>query len=130
LPRLVGYLPSRRAPHVQALIDRRYDLLVETSGREFSPLESLVSWEHLLASGHRPRQVRVLGYGGGETSACEYRIALALGARVGLVRGSGRAAAALLRSRSWRAWPRLLGLEPTATAIGRFIGRRERRQRH
>jgi hypothetical protein len=120
--RTVGYAPSSRSPHVRSLLDHRYDELVETSGGAFSALEALVYWEHLLAAGHRPRDVRLVGCGGGQISACEYRIALSFGARVGLVAGSGRFADALLTRRDGRRWTRLRRLEPTAASITRFIG--------
>jgi hypothetical protein len=106
---------------VRALLDRRYDELVESAGDKFSPLESLVSWEQLLGGGHRPRDIRVLGYGGGQIAACEYRIALSFGARVGLVVGSGRAVDDLLRSAFWRSARRLSRVAPTSTALGRFV---------
>jgi len=45
--------------------------------------------------------VRLLGFNGGRISAVEYAVAAAFGARVGIVEGSGRAAAEFLADPLW-----------------------------
>lgn len=95
----VGYLP--RLLPMDATADPRYDELRQTDGHGFSPLEPLQNWIDLLAAGNRPADVRVLGINGGRIAAAEYRIALALGATLGLVADSGREAGRLLGDERW-----------------------------
>ena len=54
--------------------------------------------------------MRLLGFGGGPLSAVEYRIALGLGAWVGIVEDSGGAADALLKDDLWAGSTNLLSL--------------------
>ncbi|MFC1660385.1 hypothetical protein ACFL3S_02815, partial [Gemmatimonadota bacterium] len=99
--RTVGYLPNSIPKDATRDTDKaRYQELRYTDGMEFTPLEPLQNWIDLLASGVTPSQVRLLGIGGGAIAGAEYRIALALGARVGLVTKSGRAARFRTSSRS------------------------------
>ena len=95
--------PGRRDPRPD------YDELRTTPGSGFSPLEPLQNWIDLVASGIPPAGVRVLGVNGGRIAALEYRMALALGATVGLVADSGREAGRLLGDERWTS-PRLLRL--------------------
>jgi hypothetical protein len=69
----------------------------------------------------RPADVRVLGINGGRIAALEYRVALALGAPVGILERSGRSADALLDDPVWGARPGLRRLPRDAGAIQRFL---------
>ena len=115
----IGYLP-RNLPH-DGPRDDRYTRLYESDGESFSPIEPLQCWAHLLASGIRPAEVRVLGINGGRIAAFEYELALALGATVGLVEGSGRAATDLLLDVEF--WPpgRCVRLPDDELALLAFI---------
>lgn len=97
--RTVGYLPLLLP--ADASVDPGYDEIRQTTGHSFSALEPLQNWTDLVASGIAPSSVRVLGFGGGRIAAAEYRIALALGATVGLVAESGREAGRLLGEGRW-----------------------------
>ena len=94
---LVGYVPRFMPAEVN--LDTRYDAVIKTLGSDFSALEPLQNWIDLLAAGIKPDRVKLLGINGGEIAAFEYRLAAALGARVGLLRGSGREADALIESK-------------------------------
>jgi hypothetical protein len=59
-------------------------------------------WMDLVAAGINPSQVRLLGINGGAIAGFEYRLALALGAKVGVVEGSGREADVLLQDPDWK----------------------------
>ena len=119
--KLIGYTP-RRLP-VGLKLDKRYDCIFHTRGIEFNVLESLQAWTDLLQSGIDPTRVRLLGINGGPLSALDYRLALALGAHVGIIEKSGREADAIFRDPSWKDHPRLLCLprevldEPTMRAF-------------
>jgi ppGpp synthetase/RelA/SpoT-type nucleotidyltranferase len=143
--RTIGYLPGLIP--ADATPDPDYTELRTTIGHGFSPLEPLHNWIDLVASGVAPASVRVLGINGGRIAALEYRIALALGATVGLVADSGREAGRLLGDERWLS-PRLVRLpadpetlrvflapvaeplpEPMRTILGRTIHERSRRER-
>lgn len=101
-PQTIGYVPAEAAPGLKDQIDRRYTVLRHTEGADFSPLEPLAFWEDLFTAGVDPREVKLIGFNGGRIAACEYRMALAFGARVGIVSGSGREADALLADPLWK----------------------------
>jgi hypothetical protein len=92
----LGYVPGLMPADVD--IDRRYTKVLKTDGNDFSALEPLQNWIDLLAAGIAPSDVKLLGINGGEIAAFEYRLAAALGAQVGLLRGSGREADALIQT--------------------------------
>lgn len=114
----VGY-----APRSAAAIDRRYHHLHLTEAEDFSPWEALQGWTDVIAAGVSPADVTVLGLGGGRISAAEYRIALALGATVGIVAHLGRAGADLLADAVWSGHSHLVHLRWDADDVGRFLGR-------
>jgi len=119
----VGYV-SRLVP-ADATVDRnpeRYDEIRETDGEGFSPLEPLQNWIDIISSGISPGEVRLLGINGGPIAAAEYRIALALGAWVGILEGSGREAAKLLPDEDWKDVSRLVALPLDAATVRAFIG--------
>jgi ppGpp synthetase/RelA/SpoT-type nucleotidyltranferase len=92
----IGYVPEHLPTDGSAVRDERYHEMRRTSARTgFSVLEPLQSWIDLLDAGVAPEAIRVLGINGGNIAAFEYRLALLLGARVGVVRDSGRKADAL-----------------------------------
>jgi ppGpp synthetase/RelA/SpoT-type nucleotidyltranferase len=115
----IGYLPELVPSDATA--DARYDELRQTAGHGFTPLEPLQNWVDLLSSGVDPATVRVLGVNGGPIAGAEYRIALALGAWVGLVADSGREAGRLLADDDWASAPRLLRLPADAETIRAFL---------
>ncbi|MGF1613966.1 MAG: hypothetical protein ACFCVA_08650 [Gammaproteobacteria bacterium] len=95
----VGYLP-RTIPE-SASEDRRYGRLRHTDGAGFSPLDAMAYWEDLHDAGVPPSRVTVLAIDGGELSEAECCIALALGARVGILQDAGGPPAKLLESAMW-----------------------------
>lgn len=92
-----------------------------SAGHGFSPLEPIQTWIDLLAAGIDPAQVRLLGIGGGRISAIEYRMALMLGATVGVVRDSGGAVSDLLHDAEWNHAPGLLELPPDPCTLRLFV---------
>jgi ppGpp synthetase/RelA/SpoT-type nucleotidyltranferase len=116
----IGYIP--RLTSVNATIDRRYSETRKTGGSYFSPLEVVDYWSDLIASGVVPASVKLIGIEGEQVSAAEYRIALALGASVGIVEGSGYEAAKLLSDRDWHTSPNLIPLPIDALTVRAFVG--------
>lgn len=115
----LGYLP--RALPVGAKRDRRYAGFRTTRADDFSVAECLAYWEDLVEAGIPPGAVKLLGWGGGPIAALEYRVAVALGARVGLVAGSGRAADAMARGRARSRPANLQVLGCDAAAVRAFL---------
>lgn len=91
--RAIGYLPSHLPTDETATVDRRYHEHRRSRGTTgFSVMEPLQNWIDLLISGIDPGEVHVIGINGGVIAGFEYRLAWALGAKVALLRDSGRIA--------------------------------------
>jgi ppGpp synthetase/RelA/SpoT-type nucleotidyltranferase len=116
---VIGYLPRSMPKHVQ--MDRRYHELIDTEGADFSPHQPLMNWFDLVAAGVKPSDVNVLGINGGRIAAFEYRLALALGAKVGVVEASGRAASELLPDADWWNVPGFFVLPCDPMTIRAFV---------
>ncbi|MBN1394184.1 MAG: hypothetical protein JW959_04105 [Pirellulales bacterium] len=97
--KLVGYIP-KRLPH-DAPKDERYDEIRVFGDSGFSPDQILQSWRDLFADGIAANEVLCIGIGGGPLSAVEYRVAMALGARVVVAHGSGGAADEIAADPLW-----------------------------
>jgi hypothetical protein len=95
----IGYVPRDMT---EVPIDDRYREIRHTPGAEFSAMEVIQYWCDLIASGVPPTHVKVFGIDGGSISASEYKMALALGASVALLQGSGREAKKIRNNRQWR----------------------------
>lgn len=115
---LVGFRP-RLLPD-DAPADRRYDRQIISGEDHFTPAQVIHCWEKLLNDGVAPSEVRLLGIGGGPIAAFEYRLALALGALVGVVESSGGTADVLLQDLVWAALPNLLPLPDDPDTLRAF----------
>jgi len=116
----IGYVPA----DVVALgeqLHSGYSEIVHTSGKVFSIFEALTFWEDYWNAGNDPAKVKLVGFNGGNIAAVEYRLALAFGAKVGIVRSSGREADRLLDDPLWNDHPRLHPLDPSEEAVRRFL---------
>lgn len=94
---------------------------VETSGTGFSTRECIQSWCDLVAGGIDPQDVILLGINGGDIAACEFRVALALGATVGLIGDSGRAVQQVVDDPDWKSHENLLILPNDPLTVKCFI---------
>lgn len=130
----VGYLPPYdRVAASGDHVDSRYDHIIHVTpgqpgGATYTPLGPVRTWSDLLRSGVDPSHVRVIGYNGGIVSAFEFRLALAVGASVGLIEDTGRAVESLLSDPHWRDQPgvhRLLNDVDTVRMYIRTAGARE-----
>jgi ppGpp synthetase/RelA/SpoT-type nucleotidyltranferase len=111
--RLVGYLPKGVTAHPA------YE--PKDHGDGFTPDQILYNWSDILDLGVKPKDVLLLGFGGGALSAVEYRVALGLGASVALATGTGGAADALLTDPLWCGVPNLFPLPFDAATIRAFV---------
>ena len=85
-----GYLPAELPDGVVA--DATYDELRRSDTSSFSLSDAIGYWRDLLTAGADPRDVRVLGIGGGSITALELHLAVVLGARVGAAPDADRGA--------------------------------------
>ena len=83
----LGFLPESK----KAELDGRYSEEPKfTRGNDFSVLEPITYWKYLIEDLKiPPSMIRVLGIGGGNISSIEYRMALAFGATVAIISGTG-----------------------------------------
>jgi hypothetical protein len=120
--RAIGYVPSETPDDVELDDDAtRYAEIRPTHGQDFSVDEPLQYWADVIAGGVPSADVRLIAIGGGRISAAEYRMALALGARVGALRGSGGSASALLQDPWWATNGRLSELAPEVDQLREFL---------
>jgi tetratricopeptide (TPR) repeat protein len=117
--RRISYLP-RETPEWTSRDSKHYELF-PTEGSSFSPREPLQNWIDLLASGVDPSKVRLIGISGGPIAGVEYRLALALGAKVGVFAESGRAATGILRDEDWADVPGLSSLPKDTHTLAEFV---------
>ena len=83
----LGFLPKSKFAEYDGRYSEKPKL---TSGTDFSVLEPITYWKYLIDDLKiPPSMIKVLGIGGGSTSLIEYRIALAFGATVAIISGSG-----------------------------------------
>jgi hypothetical protein len=97
---IVGYIP-RSLPAGDPL-DGRYSEHIATDGDTYGAREPLQYWTDLLLAGVAPGDVCLIAIGGGPIAAFEYRLALALGAKVAILQPANNAAAALQEDPEWR----------------------------
>jgi len=116
--RLIAYRPAKLPDGVSA--HPHYDEHI-TVGSDFLPEQILRNWSDFLAAGVKPQDVLLLGFGGGSLSAVEYRIALGLGASVGIVAGTGGAAEMLLADPLWSGLPNLYQLPFDPATVRAFV---------
>jgi hypothetical protein len=116
---VIGYMPKLTPTDVAE--DTRYTHLRRTQGIDFTALEPIQSWIDLIASGIAPSEVKVLGINGGPIAAFEYRLALAMGAQVGVLEDSGREADRLIHDPQWAAAEGLARLPHDPRILNTFI---------
>jgi len=116
---VIAYLPKSLPADITA--DRRYHELILTEGNAFNPVQPLHYWVDLLVSGVRPHEVKVLTVNGGPITAFECRLALALGATVGIMGAGGETPADLRQEAEWWNKERLLWLPQDASALRAFV---------
>ena len=118
--RAIGYSPAQLGDGATLDADR-YAEIRRTDGSTFSPLEPLQAWADVVASGIEPGEVRLLALGGGRIARCELRVALALGATVGVVRDTGGEADVLLADPQWNDLPNLVAVPPDGGEMAAFV---------
>ena len=119
----IGFVP--RVLPSDAAVDQRYGEIRRTDGEGFTPSEPLQYWADLIGSDVSPTSVKLLGIDGGSIAGIEYRLALALRARVAVVTGSGHEAARLIQDDEWNTSETLIQLPNDPLSAQVFIGSTE-----
>lgn len=118
--RAYGYLPRSLPLGVRE--DRTgYARLVSTEAHDFSPLDPLQAWTDLIASGIAPESVRLLACAGGRITRMECAMALALGARVGIVDDACVPAERRTSDPAWKNAPNRIELPLDAMTLRAFL---------
>jgi len=125
--RAFGYLPASLPTDDSATKDdKRYTIRRTDGGPKFTAREPIQNWLDLLDTGIRPADVRLLGVNGGNVAGLEYRLAVALGACVGVIENSGREAERVAADwpavRFERSPGKLMALPEDAMTIRAFLG--------
>jgi hypothetical protein len=115
--RTVGYVPNAKID----CIDNCYNEIRFTISENFSFLEPLQYWIDIISSDIRAPDIKLLGVNGGRISAVEYRIAIALGARTGIIEDSGMEADKILLDKDWNTQPNLLRLPNNSKVVRSFL---------
>jgi hypothetical protein len=114
----LGYIPSKGKREND--IDTRYSKIHYTSGSGFSVLEAIQYWTDIVKTGVEISKIKLLGVGGGKISEFEYKLALTLGAKVGLIETRRKIGMKISKNSPWSD----LGVEivnPSAEGISKFI---------
>jgi hypothetical protein len=102
---LIGYLPEKLPPGMDR--SQGYDQFVTSTANDFSMEDVLNYWVDILFRGIFPKNVQLAGIGGGPLAFSEYRLALALGAKVTLLRNSGGSVKKIGEDPYWSTLPNL-----------------------
>ncbi|MBN1927637.1 MAG: hypothetical protein JW798_17515 [Prolixibacteraceae bacterium] len=102
----IAYIPSALPEAIS--LSEGYDNFCKTNSGRFSILEALLYWTDIIIQDITPANVFILGINGGKISELEYKLALALGGKVGLIKNSGRKADQLFDDPFWGSHPKLI----------------------
>jgi len=116
----IGYLPISKK-NLSDTDKSRYDEIRLSDGDEFSPLEPILYWIDLLASGVDPKNVRLLAIHGGRISKMECILALMMGAWVGIPKDGRGEPGLLLKDKDWCTSENLLELPEDPAILTAFI---------
>ncbi len=120
--RAFGYLPRLLPRGVQDDLDpERFARRINSTGSDFSPLEPLQGWTDILAAGIDPHRVKLVSYAGGRISRAECIIAVALGARVGVVEDVTLPGECQFNEPQWQECPNLARLPMDAMSLRAFL---------
>ncbi|RDW63053.1 uncharacterized protein DSM5745_10164 [Aspergillus mulundensis] len=117
---LVGYVP-RGVPYNIPNDIRHYKRIITVDEEEYSPRLPLQKWSDILRSQIDIASVKILGIGGDRVSGFEYLMAAALGAEVGLLKGSKGKADSILEDEAWKHSKSLISLPQDPMTISVFL---------
>jgi len=118
----VGYLPH----HLPRGIDEdktpaRCKFRMSSSGSDFSPMEPLQGWTDLVSAGINTARVKVIAFAVGKIARSEIAMALALGARVGVIEDVALPKERQFLDPAWQSHPNLIRLPMDAMTLRAFL---------
>jgi hypothetical protein len=116
-----GYLPSNPPRGVQEDTEGFQQRFSSPDSKDFTPLDPLQAWTDLVAAGVAPADIKLLCYAPGDIARAECAIALALGARVGMVVDTNLPKDRLFDSAPWERCSNLLLLPKDAMTLRAFL---------
>lgn len=120
--RAFGYLPRSLPRQVhQDENPARFVRLISSPGTDFTPLDPLQGWIDLIAAGVSPSRVKLLCYAGDRIAHAEYAVALALGARVGIIENPALPKERQFSDPAWQDHPNLVRLPLDPMTLRAFL---------
>lgn len=117
-----GYMPRSLPRGVAEETDKgRVAQCFSSSGTDFTPLDPLQGWTDLIAAGIDAARVKVLAYAGGTIAHTECAVALALGARVGVIENPALPKGRQFADPAWQEHPNLVRLPMDAMTFRAFL---------
>jgi ppGpp synthetase/RelA/SpoT-type nucleotidyltranferase len=112
--KLLGYLPKKlpsdeHGNAIQRHQGYQYVTFLQNTNN-FSILDIISYWIDIAVKNVNMDHVKVLGINGGRFTDLEYKIALAMGAQVGLIENSGRAVTGIMQDPEWSDHPNIVVL--------------------
>jgi hypothetical protein len=120
--KLLAYLPEKLPSDANK--SEAYDKIYSTPSADFSALDILACWRHIILSGINPAGVILIGIDGGDIAAMEYRIALSLGAKVCLIAYSGRAVSEFVQEKQCKNNPNLIQVPNDPLTLWAIVNRK------
>jgi ppGpp synthetase/RelA/SpoT-type nucleotidyltranferase len=118
----VGYLPHHLPRGIEE--DKnpaRYKFRISSSGADFSPMEPLQGWTDLVSAGINATRVKVIAFAVGKIARTECAMALALGARVGIIDDISLPKERQFLDPAWQNHPNLVRLPMDAMTLRAFL---------
>jgi ppGpp synthetase/RelA/SpoT-type nucleotidyltranferase len=120
--RAFGYLPRSLPRQVHQDEDpARFVRLISSPGTDFTPLDPLQGWIDLIAAGVSPSRVKLLCYAGDRIAHAECAVALALGARVGIIENPALPNERQFSDPAWQDHPNLVRLPMDRMTLRAFL---------
>lgn len=117
-----GYMPQLLPRGVKEdENEKRVFLRISSTGKDFTPLDPMQGWTDLVAAGVDAARVKLLCYAGGKISKAECALALALGARVGVIENKNLPKERQFIDPAWQEHPNLVRLPMDAMTLRAFL---------
>lgn len=117
-----GYMPELLPRAVKEdENDKRFAKRVSSTSKDFTPLDPMQGWTDLVVASVDIRRVKLLCYAGGEISHAECTLALALGARVGVIEDKNLPVERQFPDPAWQKHTNLVRLPMDAMTLRAFL---------
>ncbi|MFH0953777.1 MAG: RyR domain-containing protein [Verrucomicrobiota bacterium] len=120
--RAFGYMPKTLPLRIHEDTNRaRFADHFSSPGNDFTPSDPLQGWTDIIVAGVDPHRVKLLCYAGKDIASCECAMALALGARVGVVEDPSLPRERQFKDPDWQDHPNLARLPKDTMTLRAFL---------